>query len=274
MWQGPLGFLWITVALALPPCAHAQDQPAPEVGISQRLDEQVPLDAVFRDETGRSVKLGDYCNGKPVILTLVYYRCPRLCSLVLNYLTESMRKLDYRIGAEFDVVTVSFDPRETPELARAKKEAYLDAYGHPGADRGWHFLTGEDASIKRLAEAVGFRYTFDPERNQFAHASAVMILTPDGKIARYLFGLDYPPRDLRFSLEDASQNKIGSPIAQPIRLLCFSYDPHTGRYSFLVMRLVQAAGILTLVFLGLGFWKLTRKRAAKQAAQALDLQSG
>jgi protein SCO1 len=274
MLKRSLPLFWIACVLVAPLRAHAQDLPAPDVGITQRLNEQVPLDAVFRDESNRLVKLGDYVHGKPVILTLVYYRCPRLCSLVLNHLTESMRKLDYRIGKEFEVVTVSFDPRETSELARVKKDAYLEAYGHAEAERGWHFLTGEEASIKQLAEAVGFRYSYDPQRDQFAHASAVMILTSEGKIARYLFGLDYPSRDLRFSLEDASQNKIGSPIAQPIRLLCFAYDPHTGRYSFLVMRFVQGAAIFTLALLGMGYWRLTRKNAKRRAAQALDLRPG
>ena len=246
----------------------AQDKgPAPAAAIAQRLHQPVPLDLAFRDDTGKDVTLKQFFDGKPVILALVYYRCPRLCSLVLNQLTESLRKLDYRIGKEFSVVTVSFDPREQPDLAAAKKAMYLELYGHPGAENGWHFLTGEEASIRRLADAVGFGYVYDPRRDQYAHASAVIVLTPDGKVARYHFGLDYPPRDLRFSLEDASAGKIGSPVATPLRMLCYAYDPATGRYGMAVMRLVQLGGVVTVVGIGAMFWRL-RRRAGGSPARA------
>jgi protein SCO1 len=258
--------LLIPIALAVPISAGDEAQPAPDVGIDQRLDQQIPLDLVFRNEEGKSVKLGDYLGAKPVILNLVYYRCPRLCSVVLNHLTESLRRIDYRIGKEFQVVTVSFDPRETPELAAAKKAAYLQSYGHADAERGWHFLTGEEPEIKRLAEAVGFRYAYDPARDQFAHVSAVMILTPQGKIARYHFGVEYPPRDVQYSLEDASAGKIGSPIARPLRMLCFSYDPSTGRYSFAILRMLQIVGLLTVVGMAAAFWRLRRKEHHASAA--------
>jgi protein SCO1 len=251
--------LLIPIALAAPISAGDEAQPAPDVGIDQRLDQPIPLNLVFRDEEGKSVTLDDYFGAKPVILILVYYRCPRLCSVVLNHLTESLRKIDYRIGKEFQVVTVSFDPRETPELAAAKKVAYLESYGHAGAEQGWHFLTGEEPAIKRLAEAVGFRYAYDRERDQFAHVSAVMILTPQGKIARYHFGVEYPPRDVQFSLEDASAGKIGSPVARPLRMLCFSYDPSTGRYSFAIMRILQLTGLLTIIGMVAAFWRLRRR---------------
>jgi len=255
--------LMILIAVAAPLSAGDEAQPIPDVGVDQRLDQQIPLDLVFRDEEGKSVALGDYFGAKPVILTLVYYRCPRLCSVVLNHLTESLRKIDYRIGTEFQVVTVSFDPRETPELAAAKKAAYLESYGHGGAERGWHFLTGDESAIKRLADAVGFRFAYDRERDQFAHVSAIMILTPQGKIARYHFGVEYPPRDLQYSLEDASAGNIGSPVARPLRMLCFNYDPSTGRYSFAIMRILQLAGLLTVVGMVAAFWRLRRREQSE-----------
>jgi protein SCO1/2 len=244
--------------------AHAQE-PAPNVGIEQRLDEQVPLDLVFRDEQGKAVKLGAYFGTKPVILVLAYYRCPRLCSLVLNGLVEGLRDIDYEIGKEFTVVTVSIDPREQPELAAAKKASYVQQYGRPGAQAGWHFLTGDEAAIKRLAQAVGYRYAWDAAREQFAHDSAIMMATPDGKLARYFYGIQYPARDLRFGLEDASAGKIGSPIARPLRLLCFAYDPQTGTYSLMALRLVRAGGALTVLVLAaflIRSWRRARPRTA------------
>jgi protein SCO1/2 len=169
---------------------------------------------------------------------------------VLNNLVESLQKLEYEIGNQFTVLTVSIDPRETPELAAAKKTAYVQHYGRPGAEAGWHFLTGDEGAIRRLAEAVGFRYVYDPQRDLFYHASGIMVLTPEGKIARYFFGLEFPPRDLRFGLEDASAGKIGSPIARPLRLLCFGYDPATGQYTLMTLRLVRLGGVLTILVLG------------------------
>ena len=229
--------------------------PTPDVKIDQHLNEQVPLDLVFRDEEGRQVALQEYFGTKPVILVLAYYRCPRLCSMVLNSLTDSLRRIDYEIGKEFNVVTVSFDPREKPELAAAKKEAHVERYGRPGAAQGWHFLTGEEAPIKSLAAAVGFGYSYDPKTDQYAHASGIMILTPGGKIARYFYGLEYSPRDLRFGLEDASAGNIGSPVIE-LRMLCFGYDPATGKYSLLTMRLVQLAGLLTVLIMAGFFFRV------------------
>jgi protein SCO1 len=223
--------------------------PAPDVVIEQHMNEQVPLDLVFQDDTGRSVGLREYFGTKPVILVLAQYRCPRLCSLVLNSLTDSLCGIDYEIGKEFTVVTVSFDLREKPELAAAKKAAYVEMYGRSGAATGWHFLTGDEQSIKTLADAVGFRYIYDPKTDQYAHASGIMILTPAGKIARYHYGLDYSPRDLRFGLEDASAGNVGSPVPSPLRMLCFAYDPATGKYSLLTLRLVRLTGLLTVVIL-------------------------
>ncbi len=218
--------------------AHAQATLPPllqNVGFDQRLNEQVPLDLAFRDEQGRDVELADYFHGKPVILVLAYYRCPMLCNLVLNGLTQTMRDISFDAGREFEVVTVSFDPRETPELAAAKKKTYVDRYGRSGAENGWHFLTGQQESIEPLAHAVGFRYKYDAFRDEFAHASGIVILTPGGKVSRYFYDIKYSPRDVRLGLVEASENKIGSPIDQ-VLLFCFHYDPAEGKYGAAIMR--------------------------------------
>lgn len=236
-----------------------------EVGIDQNLDGQVPLDLMFRDESGNSVRLGDYFDeGKPVILTLVYYECPMLCTLVLNGLTSALRTLSFDVGRQFEIVTVSFDPKETPELAAGKKETYIEAYRRPGAENGWHFLTGEPAAIESLARSVGFRYRYDPQVAQFAHAAAIMVLTPKGRIARYFYGVEYAPRDLRFGLIEAAEERIGSPVDQ-LLLYCFHYDPSTGKYSAAVLNIVRLAGAMTVVGL-LGFI-VTSSRGSKRRKQ-------
>ena len=220
------------------------------VGIDQRLNEQIPLDAVFKDEQGRDVRLGELFKGKPVVLSLVYYQCPMLCNQVLNGMMGSFRQVAFNIGEQYDVITVSFDPRETPDLAAAKKSTYVKAYNRPGAEASWHFLTGDEANIKRLTEAVGFHYLWDDQTKQFAHASGIMVLTPEGKLARYFYGIDYSPRDLRLGLVEASQNKIGTPV-DALMLYCYHYDPATGKYGAIVMNIVKVAGGLT-VFLIVG----------------------
>jgi protein SCO1/2 len=235
--------------------------PAPDVAIEQRLNEQLALDLVFQDESGRPVALREYFGTKPVILVMGYYRCPRLCSLVLNSLTDSLHGIDYAIGKEFTVVTVSVDPRETPELAAAKKAAYIEKYGRPGAAAGWHFLTGEETPIKNLADAIGFRYVYDPKTDQYAHASGIIILTPGGKIARYYFGLNYSPRDLRFGLEDASTGNVGTPVASPLRMLCFAYDPATGKYTLMTLQFVRLSGLLTLLAIASFYVRAWRRKA-------------
>jgi protein SCO1/2 len=255
-----LGCFWLLAGWS----GAQSEAPAPEIGLDQRLDELIPLNLVFRDETGQAVALSQLMEGKPVILVLAYYRCPRLCSLVLNGLVESLQRVDYDIGKEFTVVTVSIDPRETPELAAAKKAAYVEHYGRNGADSGWHFLTGDDSAIKQLAASVGFRYSYDARRDQYDHAAGIMILTPEGKLARYFYGVSFSPRDLRFGLEDAAAGKIGSPVARPLRLLCFAYDPQTGTYTFMTMRLAQIGGIITVLFLA-GFWLRAWRRERRQA---------
>jgi len=219
------------------------------VGIDQRLNEQVPLNLMFRDETGKSVRLGDYFGTKPVILALVYYKCPMLCTLTLNGLERSMRVMPLDVGNQYTVVTASFDPHETPALAAAKKQEYLAHYERPGGAAGWHFLTGEESSIHQLTEVVGFHYNYDPQSGQYAHTTGLVVLTPQGRIARYFYGVEFSPRDFRLSLVEASANKIGSPIDE-ILLFCFHYDPATGKYGLAIMRVIQIAGAVTVLALG------------------------
>lgn len=268
----PVFVLLVTLLLTPPIAAYADTQPAvgqpataqPEalrnVGIDQRLDQQVPLDLAFRNEAGETVTLGSLLRGKPVILNLVYYECPMLCTLVLNGLLSAMKALPFDAGQEFDVITVSFDPKDTPALAAKKKATYLAEYRRPGAEHGWHFLTGDAPSIERLAAAVGFRYRYDPERKEFAHAAGLEVMTPKGVIARYFFGVEFSPRDLKFGLMEAAENRIGSPIDQ-LLLFCYHYDPSTGRYSSAALTGIRAAGLLTLLALG-GFivWAIRRER--------------
>ena len=212
------------------------------VTIEQRLNQQVPLDLVFRDEFGRSLPLSTYFSGnKPVLLALVYYTCPMLCNMVLNGMESSLKPISLDPGKDFEVVAVSFDPRDTPETAAAKKKNYLQRYHRPGTDNGWHFLTGDEASIKALTSAVGFRYKFDEATGQFAHVSAIMVLTPQGKLSRYFYGVEYAPRDVRLGLVEASQNKIGNPVDQ-ILLFCYHYDPATGKYGAIAMNMIRFGG--------------------------------
>jgi len=229
------------------------------VGITQNLGKNIPLDLVFKDETGKSVKLGDYFDGKhPVILTLVYFGCPNLCTLVLNDLTRGMNGLDLSAGDDYQVVTVSFDPKESPALAADKKETYLQSYRRPHAEQGWHFLTGDQASIHALTDAVGFRYKWDQKFNQFIHPSGLMILSPTGTISRYFFGIDYGLKDLKLSLMDASNNKIGKWTDQ-IMLYCFHYDETSGKYTLAIVRLMQVGAVLTMAGLGT-FWFVMFRR--------------
>ncbi len=232
-----------------------------EVTIEQRLNEQVPLDLEFRDETGRAVRLAEYFGEKPVVLSLVYYECPMLCNQVLNGMVGTLEALSFTAGKEFTVLTVSFDARETPALAAAKKKTYLKRYGREGAADGWHFLTGPQESIDRLTAAVGFRYRWDPESNQFAHASAIMVATPAGKLSHYFYGIEYSARELRLGLVEASSNRIGSPVDQLI-LYCYHYDPTTGKYGPVVMNIMRLGGILTVVGLAallLILWRRGRR---------------
>ncbi len=228
------------------------------VGIDQRLDEQIPLDLAFRDEAGRSVRLGDFFGKRPVLLALVYYDCPMLCTQVLNGLVSAVNVLSFDAGREFDVVAVSFDPREKPADASAKKTAYLSRYKHPGAEAGWHFLTGDAPAIAALTKAAGFRYRYDAEKDQFAHASALFVLTPAGKISRLFFGIEYAPRDLRLGLIEAAGSRIGTPV-DAVLLYCFHYDPKSGRYGAAIMNIVRLGGAATVLALALSIWLFSRK---------------
>jgi protein SCO1 len=264
------GMLAILFA-AGPVCAQQKPRTAvPEARIDQRLDTQVPLDLTFRDESGHARVLREYFRGKPVILVLAYFRCPRLCSLVLNGLSDALKQIkDYEIGREFDVLTISIDPRETPELATAKKQAQVEEYGRPGAAEGWHFLTGDADAIERLADAVGYRYFYDATKDEFAHASGITVLTPAGKISRYYYGIKYVPLDIKYGLEDAADEQIGSPVSRPLRLLCFDYDPATGRYSVAVLRLVRVGGVLTMLAIGsIMFFSWRRGHRSKAVMQS------
>lgn len=228
-----------------------------DVGLDQKLGSSIPLDLTFRDERGRAVALRQFFGEKPVILTLVYYQCPMLCTEVLNGLLRSAKELPLEIGKDFTIVTVSIDPSERSVLAEVKHELYTGLYGR-GGPQGWHFLTGDEAQIKTLAQAVGFRYAYDSASGQFAHPSGIMLLTPAGKLARYFYGISYPSRDLRLGLVEASQGTIGSPVDQ-ILLYCYHYDPATGKYGLLISRVIKAAGALTVLSLGLAIAILFRR---------------
>ncbi len=262
--------LWVAsvVGGGLPVDSHAQtDGPdvLSQVGFDQKLGESIPLDLSFRDELGEEVTLGRYFGEKPVILALVYYECPMLCTLVLNGLLEGMDGLEFTAGREFQIVVVSFDPRDTPELSRAKKAEYLKEYGRPEAEAGWHFLTGSEESISALTQAVGFSYAWDEASKQFVHASGIMVLTPEGQLARYLYGIEYPTRDLKLGLIEAADQKIGSPSDQ-VLLFCFSYDPVKGKYGLAVMNLMRVLGFGTVISLaGLILVMVRRERQPSSA---------
>ncbi len=230
------------------------------VGIDQNLNAQVPMGLTFRDETGQSVTLGQYFRDKPVVLALVYYECPGLCDLILNGLSHAMQQISLNVGSDYQVVTVSFNPKETWQLAYAKKGNYLEKYNRPGAKEGWHFLTGDEPSIKTLADTVGFRYKYDQASQQYVHASAIYVLTPEGKISKYFYGIDYNPRDFRLGLVDASSNKIGT-VADRVLLFCCQYDPTTGKYGLAIARVTRVLGTATaLCLFGFIFVMLRRDR--------------
>ena len=231
------------------PPANVRPPYLENVGIEQHLDAQVPPDLAFVDDAGHSVKLGDYFGKKPLILNLVYYNCTMLCGEALAGLTGAMKMVKFDVGNEFDVVTVSFNPQETPAIAAAKKKDYVKRYGRPDAASGWHFLTGSAESINALTRAVGFQYQYDAARNQYAHATAIMVLTPQGRISRYFYGVDFPPKDLRMGLVEASQGKIGNSVDQ-VLLYCYHYDPATGKYGAVVSNMLRLGGGLTILILG------------------------
>lgn len=236
-----------------------------DVGIDQKLNAQLPLDLVFQNEQGQEVRLGDYFGKKPVVVSLVYYDCPMLCNQVLNGMISAFKVMAFAPGQEFDVVTVSFDTRETAEQAAKKKQTYvgyLPEAKRAGANAGWHFLTGDEKNVKALTDAIGFRYHYDEATQQFAHASAIYVATPEGKLARYFYGIEYAPRDLRLGLIEAAQNKIGSPMDQ-ILLYCYHYDPATGKYGAAVINLIRLGGVLTLIAVA-GLFVFMRRRNAQR----------
>jgi protein SCO1/2 len=239
-----------------------------KVGIEQRLGESLPLAVEFRDENGQAVRFGDYFNkGRPVVLALVYYECPMLCNQVLNGLTGSLKGVSLEAGTDFDVIAISFDAKEfdKPELAKNKKASYIERYGRLGAEKGWHFLTGKQESIDAITQAAGFSYEWDEKSNQFAHASAIMIVNPDGKLSRYFYGIDYSPKDVKFGLIESADNKIGS-VADKLLLYCFHYDPSTGKYGFAILnglRLTAIATLLGMGLMGFVFWRRNKRKGEK-----------
>jgi protein SCO1/2 len=263
------------VLLAIGTATVAAEIPRELQGIrfDQRLNAQLPLDLAFTDDTGRRVQLKEYFQDKPVILVLAYYQCPRLCTLVLNGLVQGLLEIPYSAGRDFQVVIVSFDPDEDWELAAAKKRAYLRRYGKPESENGWHFLTGEEANIRQLADTVGFTYRYDERKRQYMHASGIMVATPEGKLSRYLYDVRYSGRDLRLALTEASAGKVGSPVEQ-VLLFCFHYDPTLGRYSANVMILVRFLGVATLLGIGYYVWRLSRSQPGRFASIQLQRPPG
>lgn len=269
--------LLATVAVAAATAsACAQEIKPPEFGLlkqvafDQNLDAQLPLDTPLRDESGAPVTLGKYFGKKPVVLVFVYFECPMLCTLELNGLVRNLKVLkSMSAGKEFEICTVSIDPTETPALARAKKAGYIKRYDRPGAEAGWHFLTGDEASIRRLTGVAGFRYAYDPKSKQYAHPAGLTVATPEGRIARYIYGVDFPGAALRYALIEASAGKIGDPVDK-LLLMCFHYDPSTGRYNFAVMSVIRALGVMTftglLGYTGLMLRKERRGRVGRLPA--------
>jgi protein SCO1/2 len=274
-WRLILGTLLLSAAAwgqgmtqgIMSPPANVRPPGLTNVGIEQRLNEQIPRELAFRDETGKAVRLGDYFGRKPMILNLVYYRCPMLCGEVLSGLTTALRglKLDAGKDKDFEILTVSFDPRETPEIAAAKKAEYLKRYGRPSAAEGWHFLTGSQASIDALTKAAGFQYQYDAKTGQFAHTTAIMVLTPDGRIAQYYYGIEYTPRDLRLGLVQASNGKIGN-VVDEVLLYCYHYDPATGKYGAVISRILRLSALATILLLGSMLTILLRRGPRREPA--------
>jgi protein SCO1/2 len=253
----------VSGAAADPVCAAARGEGRASdliarVDVEQHLGAPLPLEAAFRNENGAAVTLGSYFGRRPVVLALVYYDCPMLCTLVLNGLVRALRPLELEAGRDFDVVVVSFDPKETPDLALAKKAVYVDAYARSGSEHGWHFLTGDDEQIRALTGALGFRYAYDAERGEYAHAAAIYVATPQGRVARYLFGVEYSARDVRLSLVEASDGQIAT-LADKLLLLCYHYDPRTGTYTRAALGAMRAAGALTVVSIVLLVFAMQRR---------------
>ena len=260
-------FFILVVELPVPVQAHNEDRPLAlrDVTLDQKLGEQVPLGLQFHDEAGRTVNLSDYFGKRPVILTLVYLKCQDLCPLVLDGLMRTLRALSFTVGNQFDVLTVSFDPHDTPVLAAAKKNDLIKQYSRPQATKGWHFLTGDKSSIDRLTHTVGFRFNTDSKNGRYDHATGIMLLTPQGKIARYFYGIEFSPRDIRLGLIEAATETIGSPIDQ-LLLFCYHYDPVTGKYGLMITRVIRLAGITTVLLLGSFIFVMLRRDRNRKLA--------
>ncbi|MBW3621810.1 MAG: SCO family protein [Armatimonadetes bacterium] len=255
-------------ASGVKPLVTAQDEIIQNVRLEQKLNGQVPLNLQFMDDSGKTVRLSRYFGEKPVMLIPIQYRCTMLCNEELNALTRSLKELKFNIGDQFNLLAVSIDHRETPAIAAEKKLSYIKEYGRPGGADGWRFLTGDKASIRALTDSMGFYFAYDPKTDQYAHPDGVMILTPQGKIARYFFRLEYPAKDLRYGLIEASQNKIGSPLDY-LALLCFHYNPMTGTYSVAIMKVMRLAAVGTVLFLALGIlWLRRRDRTSERPVES------
>jgi len=222
---------------------------ARDLKFEQKLDAQLPMDAKFVDQDGNAVTLGDTFRGRPVIVGLIYYKCPSLCNQVLNGLVGSLKVMNFTVGSQFDVVMVGIDEREEPVTAASKLRSYLNEYDREGSEKGWHFLTGERDEIKRVAKAVGYSYKFDIRRDQYAHPAGLVVVTPEGRASKYFLGIEYSPRDLKFAVMDASEEKIGSVVEQAVAY-CFLWDPNSGKYSLAILRLLQVGGLLTVLCIG------------------------
>ena len=275
-WLILVAALAVAVALGhasvVPAVAHTGNEPytkdedfLKEIGFDQKLGAQLPLDVAFQDETGKTVRLGEYFGEKPVIMLVTYYNCTMLCPLLLDGLVRTLRPLTFDIGKQFAVLTVSINPRETPAIAASRKELYVQRYGRPGAERGWHFLTGKADAIAALTQAIGFRYVYDKKKDEYAHASGIVIFTPEGKAARYLYGVEFSPRDTRLALIEAANNTIGNPVDQ-ILLFCYHYDPLTGKYGVIIMNVLRLAGSATAIALGSFMVVMFRRDRRKAAA--------
>jgi protein SCO1/2 len=237
-----------------------------KVGFDQKLGAQVPLDLLLEDENGQQIRFGDFLRGRPVVLALVYYRCPLLCTQVLNGLTRSLKALRLNPGTDFDVVAVSIDPDEAPELASRKKEAYLERFDRPGTESGWHFLVGQTGPIAQLASAVGFRYQYNTQTKLYAHAAGIVILTTDGRVARYFFGIDYPPKELQNELERAAAGRVG-PATRRLLLLCYDYDAAAGKYTLSIVRIIRILGTTTVLSLGMFLLLMFRRERWQKFCQ-------
>jgi protein SCO1 len=249
------------------PPANVRPPGLKNVGMRQNLNQPIPAGLTFTDDLGRSVRLGDYFGNKPIILNLVYFTCPMLCGEVLSGLENSLRMMKFDVGKEFDVITVSFDPHDTPEAAAKKKSEFLRRYKRPGAEQGWHFLVGHQDAIDSLTKAAGFDYGYDPKTRQFAHTAAILILTPEGRIAQYYYGIEYPPKDLRLGLVEAGAGKIGN-VVDALLLYCYHYDPEQGKYSATILRVLRLAGVATMLFIGTFIFVMIRRGPSHDAPGA------